>query len=445
MGLTMAHRVSKLVMVIGAVLVCASIPSKAAFKGLTAQDEFNIKLRTIYFDRDYDADSSDDSTLAQGIELNYASGYFDNLMSVGVSSYTVLNINSTGTAAGNILPAGNKSGEVDGGFSKFGQYFLDFKLGNSGHVKIGGQKTNSILLKSSGSRAIPNTFRGVFADYTVGDTKIYGFIYDKWSRRHDKKWEDFSTDQSSTGAISVIWGLGTAYSKDDLTLEAEYFSSQDYLAKAAFRGSYDIKLEQSDLTLSSGLFISKDDGDLFVTGAEGGDLDDEDKVGALAGLTNSENDGLAYYLDANWKKDIWTIGAAFTKVSDAWIEDNFSGDHGTNPFPTRSLIGADFTNQNEKTWQARFGINLKAFVPGLKTKFYYTKGTGAENSALGKLGGEADEKYWAIDTRYSVESIKGLSFRWLFLDYNTEKIGNVDGVKGDRADHRIYADYTIKF
>jgi hypothetical protein len=441
----MAYRISILAVVICTILTGVSTYSHADFKGLTAQDEFNIKLRTIYFDRDYETDSSDDSTLAQGIELNYVSGYFDNLMSVGVSSYTVLNVNSTGTAAGNILPAGNQSGEVDGGFSKFGQYFLDFKLGNSGHVKIGGQKTNSILLKSSGSRAIPNTFRGVFADYTVGDTKIYGFIYDKWSRRHDKKWEDFSTDQSTTGAISVIWGLGTAYSKGDLTLEAEYFSSQDYLAKAAFRGSYDIKLEQSELTLSSGIFTSQDDGDLFVTGAEGGDLDDEDVSGALTGLTKSENDGLAYYLDADWKKDIWSVGFAFTKVSDAWIEDNFNGDHGTNPFPTRSLIGADFTNKNEKTWQARLGINLKKLAPGLTTKFYYTNGTDAENSVLGQLGGTADEKYWAIDTRWKVESIKGLSLRWLFLDYNTEKIGNVDGVKGDRADHRLYVDYTIKF
>ncbi|XQF89987.1 OprD family outer membrane porin [Pseudoalteromonas espejiana] len=145
------------------------------------------------------------------------------------------------------------------------------------------------------------------------------------------------------------------------------------------------------------------------------------------------------------EKDIWTLGAAFTKVNDAWIEDNFSGDHGTNPFPTRSLIGADLTNQNEATWQARLGINLKAVAPGLTTKFYYTSGSDAENSALGKAGGTADEKYWAIDTRYKVAAIKGLSLRWLFLDYTTDETGSVDGAKGDRADHRVYVDYTIKF
>ena len=139
------------------------------------------------------------------------------------------------------------------------------------------------------------------------------------------------------------------------------------------------------------------------------------------------------------------MGAAFTKVNDAWIEDNFSGDHGTNPFPTRSLIGADLTNQNEATWQARLGINLKAVAPGLTTKLYYTNGSDAEHSALGKAGGTADEKYWAIDTRYKVPAVKGLSLRWMFLDYTTDEMGSVDGVKGDRADHRVYVDYTIKF
>ena len=441
----MAKRISKLFAATSAVLTCVAIPSYAAINGLTEQDKFNIKLRSIYFVRDYDNDASDDSTFAQGIELNYTSGYLNDLVSMGGSNYTVLNYNSTGSAQNNILPAGSEKGGVDDSFSKFGQYFLDFKLSDKGHIKIGGQKTKSMLLKSSGSRAIPNTFRGVFGDYKFGNTKVYGYAYDKWSRRHDDRWEDFSTDQSATGAISVIWGVGGAYKKDGLKLEAEYLNSHDYLRKMGLTGSYDIKFEQSKLILSTGIFTSQDDGDLFVTGAEGGDLDDEDAAGALTGLTKSENDGFAYYLDANWKKDIWTFGAAFTKVSDAWIEDNFSGDHGTNPFPTRSLIGADLTNQNETTWQARLGIDLKAVSPGLTTKLYYTDGSDAENSALGELAGTADEKYWAIDTRFKVAAIKGLSLRWLYLDYTTDKTGSVDGVKGDRADHRVYVDYTIKF
>jgi len=441
----MAKQNVKLSAVMSALLTCFAIPAYADINVLTKQDELNIKLRAIYFDRDYENNASDDSTFAQGIEINYKSGYVKDLISVGASTYTVLNYNSTGSAQNNILPAGSEKGGVDDSFSKFGQYFINFKLGNAGHIKVGGQKTKSMLLKSTGSRAIPNSFRGVFSDYKTGNTKVFGYAYDKWSRRHDDKWEDFSTDQSNKGAISVIWGLGASYEKDRLKINAEYLNSHDYLSKLGFKVSYELEFEQSKLTLSSGVFTSKDNGELFVTGAEGGDLDDEDAPGAITGLTKSENDGLAYYLDANWEKDIWDVGAAFTKVRDAWIEDSFNGDHGTNPFPTRSLIGADLTNQNEATWQARLGINLQAVAPGLTTKLYYTSGSNAENSSLGKVDGTADEKYWAIDTRYKVAAVKGLSLRWMFVDYSTDETGNVDGVKGDRADHRAYVDYTFKF
>ena len=47
----MAQRFSKIFAVTGAVLTCVSIPSYASFNGLTEQDEFNIKLRSIYFTR----------------------------------------------------------------------------------------------------------------------------------------------------------------------------------------------------------------------------------------------------------------------------------------------------------------------------------------------------------------------------------------------------------
>jgi hypothetical protein len=87
--------------------------------------------------------------------------------------------------------------------------------------------------------------------------KLYGYVYDKWSRRHDDRWEDFSTDQSATGAISVIWGVGATHKKDNLILEAEYLNSHNYLSKIGLKISYDIKLEQSKLTLSTGIFTLK--------------------------------------------------------------------------------------------------------------------------------------------------------------------------------------------
>ncbi|MEI8641602.1 hypothetical protein P4S68_12880 [Pseudoalteromonas sp. Hal099] len=99
------------------------------------------------------------------MELSCQSGYFNDLISMGVSTYTVLNYNSTGSAQNNILPAGDEKGGVDDSFSKFGQYFINVKLGDNGHVKIGGQKTKGMAFKKAQVAAVPIPkyyFRGVF-------------------------------------------------------------------------------------------------------------------------------------------------------------------------------------------------------------------------------------------------------------------------------------------
>ena len=409
-----------------------SLPFTAtAFDGITDQDQFSIKSRTIYFDRDYQKDSSDDSTLAEGIELNYQSGYIANFVSLGTSFYLVQNINSTGSAQNNILPEGSDDDGIDNHISKIGQLFADFQVTRNGHVKLGAQKVKTMLLRSSSTRAIPNTFRGITADYSFDQFKFYGYAFDEWSPRHDDSWDKFTTELGEE--IDIVWGLGATYKKAGFKAELEYLVSQDYLAKLGIRAGYSWKLPSSKVQLSAGYFTAKDNGDLFKPGAEK-DLDG-----------NEDLDGSAYYVDLNWNVGMFTLGAAYTQVFDMWLEDNFAGDHGTNPFPTRAPIGPDFTNTEEKAWQARVGFDLSNFVPGLTTKVSYTRGTDAENSLTGKAGGTADEDYLAVDTRWKIPYLKGLSCRWYFADYDSDEKGKIGGVKGDETDHRVYLDYVVKF
>lgn len=407
-----------------------SIPA-AAFDGITNQDQLSLKLRTIYFDRDYEKDSLDDTTLAQGVELNYESGFIANIISFGASAYMVQDINSSGSAGNNIMPKGDDDGGIDRHLSKIGQLFVNFNLADQGNVKVGAQRIKYMLVSSSGTRAIPNTYRGITANYTLDKFKFYGYAFDEWSRRHDDKWEIFTTELGEE--IDTVWGVGTSYKHGGFKGDIEYLTAQDYLAKLGLRGSYTWNLDGSKLKLSGGYFASQDDGSLFKSGAEK-DIDG-----------NDDNDGSAYYVDVEWKVNMFTLGAAYTQVFDAWIEDNFSGDHGTNPFPTRHLIGPDFTNENEKVWLARVGFDLNQFVPGLSTNISYISGTGAENSLTGKTGGEADEHFFVIDTKWKIPYVKGLSFRWYYTEYNSDEVGTVAGVKGDEKDHRLYLDYVVKF
>ncbi|QIZ78899.1 OprD family porin [Ferrimonas lipolytica] len=427
--LNSTFKLSPILLAVAAQLAMSA--NATAIEGITAADKLALKSRTVYFDRDYEKRSSNDSTLAQGLELNYQSGEISDFFTVGASFYGVANIKSSGSAGGNILPSGSHAGDVRGGFGKVGQAYIGLSLVEDSNITLGYQKTKTMLLASSGSRAIPSTFRGITGNYQWQSFKVYGYVFDEWSRRGDDEWESFETVNGDD--IDYVWGFGTTFKQGKWQADAEYLNSDNYLAKYGIRGSYSDKLAGGKIKLSAGIFFSEDDGSAFKAGSDK-NLDNIDS-----------NDGQVYYLDANWNYQMLTFGVAFAQVDEIWIEDNFAGDHGTNPLPTRAPIGPDLTNAEETIWQGRVGFDFAGIVDGLTINMTYTEGKDAENAKLGAAGGTADEDYWAIDTRYNVAAVKGLKLRWLYADYNSDETGSVGGVKDDEKDHRVYVDYSYKF
>lgn len=419
-----------------------------ALNGITDKDKLSIKLRTIYFDREFENSAADDTTFAQGLEVNYETGVIAKAFTLGVSGYSVQNIDSSGSAGNNILPidTGNTDGQVDDNIALIGQLFIDVKLGDSGNIKLGRQKHKSLLLSSSGSRAVPNTFLGASSRYQFSGVTLSSFYFTQWSRRYDDGFEDFtiSTDVDGDGEndqIDSVWGLGASYKKGGFSGESAYLVSQDYLKKLGLKGAYTWQLKDSRLTFTSGYFSSEGDGDLFVSQAES----DLDRNGEAAGEPITV-DGSAAFVDLEWKVNALTFGVAYTEVDEFWIEDNFNADHGTNPFPTRAAIGPDLTNTNENIWALRLGFDLNHYVRGLRTTVSRARGSDAQNSVLRSAGGTASEEWWSLDTKWSIPSVKGLSFRWFYLDYDgDESAQSVRGIRPDTDNHRVYLDYTFSY
>lgn len=423
---------------IASVISLAAIaPTSLAAEGFWQEGNISTKFRGIHFDREYENESKDRTQSALGIELNYTSPMFGDVLGFDISGYHVQEMSTSGFAANDILTKDN-NGEMDEAFSKIGQAYLKLNLDDKVSAKLGRQRVYTMLLSSSGTRAIPSSYRGVTVNGKIDKFEVYGAWVDEWSARHDDTFNGFKTDVSDEGDIDHISVLGVKYKAGNLSLELEQLNSKDYLKKLGLRAKYNIKLENSSLTLSGGAFTSQDDGDLFVVNAEKGDVD------YVAGIT-PENNAKAYFIDANWKRDKLTLGAAFTTVrGDVWIEDNFAGDHGRNPFPTRAVIAPDLTGKNEKVWQARVAYDWNASIPGLTTKLTYTYGSDAENT-VDKALGTADEWYTELDVTWKVPVVKGLSLRWIAHDYHSDETGSVKVVKGDELDNRIYLDYVHKF
>lgn len=127
-----------------------------ATPGIAADDghKFQIKSRLIHFDRDYENDSKDREQTALGIQLNYESPQFNDLVGVGLSGYIVQDIDHTGSLSEDILTK-ESNGELDG-FGLIGQAYVKLTPTESSSFKLGRQTHKTMLLASSGSRAVPN-------------------------------------------------------------------------------------------------------------------------------------------------------------------------------------------------------------------------------------------------------------------------------------------------
>lgn len=420
---------------------CALSPAMAT---LPDGHQLELKARAIHFDRTFETPANDRSQSGLGLQLNYESPYFGDMIGVGLSGYSVSELGASGRVTNDVLKT-DGAGGFDGSFGKIGQAFVKIKYKDMVQAKLGRQLHNSMLLTSSSSRAVPNTYSGASGQLTpMKGLTIYGAVYDRWSSRTNDNFEGFGTDRSTLGAIKNISLLGTEYKNGPLQIDVEYLRSADFMSKFGLVGSYAMPLaDKSKLKLTSGIHTSRNSGRLAVTGSESAELDDEDVAGSTLGVTPSHNKGSGIYVKADWTTGNLSLGGALAKFNGTWIEDNFAGDHGTNVFPTGGVL-ADFSNRDERVWMLSAAYDWKDYVKGLTTKISLKRGTGATNSDVPALG-SASERELELDVRYKIALIKGLSLRYRFLDYTSNKTGRLDGVKEDNKDHRVYLDYTYRF
>lgn len=195
-----------------------------------------LKSRLIHFDREFENSANDRSQTALGLQLNYESGYFGDIVGFGLSGYSVTKLGSSGRVTTDILRA-DDDGDFHDSFGKIGQAFIKLKYADLVQAKIGRQTHHSLLVGSSGSRAIPNTFSGISASLTpMKGLSVYGAVYDEWSARADADFNGFRTDRSAEGDIKYIGIIGAKYKDGPIAANLEYLTSKDFLAKLGLVG-----------------------------------------------------------------------------------------------------------------------------------------------------------------------------------------------------------------
>ena len=445
----------------------ACLPSSAV--DLTGHS-LELKSRLVKFDVDLEGTAKDFQQTALGLQLDYKSPFVSDKFGFDFSAYHVNKLGESTLQKNEMLPnVAGTSDKVVNSWNQLGQAYVKFQHDDLVSAKIGRQQHDSLLLRSTNSRAVPDTYSGYsFALKPLQSVKFYGAVYDSYLPRRGDKFQKFGTDEYASGTsgpqkntIDNITIYGTQYKQGPIQIDFESLNSKNYLQKYGVVGSYTLPLQASDsLKFSLGHSTTKDDGSLFTCKAE---KDwDQTVVGGVC-----KNNGRGNFAQTDWRTGDWVLTGAVAKFNGLWIEDNFAvnnvsskgtltADPGSNFFPTAAISGNDLTNDGELARLFRVSYDWKRHVPGLKTTVGKTIGTGAKNSANVASPATGSESERQIDVQYAIPYVKGLNFRYIHLKYKADVIANSGGAGAIgainstesgifRTDNRLYLDYTYRF
>ncbi|KAF1024438.1 MAG: Porin D [Pseudomonas sp.] len=174
-----------------------------------------------------------------------------------------------------------------------------------------------------------------------------------------------------------------------------YAKTEDYWKKtyANVNWTHALSKEQS-LAFDFNIYSTKSDG----LGLQRAEKDNTTKL-----------DNRAYSLQGAYTIDAHTFTLAYQKVSGDG-DYGYGVDGGGTVFLANSVARSDFNAEGEKSWQARYDLNMATFgIPGLSFMTRYVTGSGADNGVTNNA------KEWErdIEAKYVIQSgpAKNLSLR----------------------------------
>ncbi|AEF21078.1 OprD family porin [Pseudomonas fulva] len=376
-------------------------------KGFVEDTAVNLKLRNFYMNRDNRVSGAAQSygeEWAQGFIGTMESGFTQGTVGFGIDLIGMLGLKlDTGdgrTGGGTGLLEQDSSGAKDN-YSKGGGVF---KIRVSDTVlKYGTQLMNVPVLNVSDSRLLPETVDGFsVTSKEFKDLRLDGGHFTSLTNRNQ-------SSRDSGRMTSVDYAGGVYKFTDRLSGSLYYAKTDDYFRKYYVNTNYTLPLS-SDQSL-------KFDFNAY----------DTKSIGAAR---SGELDNTIWSLSAAYSVGAHTFMLAHQRVSGDG-DYIYGPDGGGNFFFANSVQYSDFNYEDEKSWQARYDLNLAPYgVPGMSFMTRYVKGDDFKNGR----GVDIDGKAWErdIEGRYVVQNgaAKNLSFRVRHASYrSSERGGQIDEVR----------------
>ncbi|WP_341519794.1 OprD family porin [Pseudomonas sp. G.S.17] len=416
----------------------AAVSDQSEATGFVEGSSLNVHLKNYYFNRDGKNGAGDRKDWTQGVLGNFSSGFTQGTVGFGVDAYGYWGIKldgGAGTSGTGNLPVRNDGSPED-------QYGT---AGGSVKVRLsktelhwGNLQPTAPVFAAGGSRLFPQTATG----FNLLSSEIQGLDLDAGHFTSSNgpvttnNSQELYASYAGVTAKSIDYAGGKYAINDNLTVSLYGSDLEDVWNQYYANTNFTLPLsDQQSLNLDFNIYRTNDSGQ-----AKAGDI--SNTTWSLAAAYS--------FLTAH------TVTLAFQKVHGDTPFDyvafghNGPGDTADSIFVANSVQYSDFNGPGEKSWQARYDLNMASYgVPGLSFMARYITSDDIDgshmdaNSPYRNYGYGDDGKHHETDVeaKYVVQSgpVKDLALRMRQSFHR----GNADQAEGDNNELRLIADYPI--
>ncbi|MCY1422388.1 Porin D [compost metagenome] len=373
----------------------AAASSQSESKGFLEDSTFNVTTRILNFGRDFrnNPAGSQSYNRETGLGFNalYESGYTQGVVGFGVDAIGLLGVkldSGKDRAGTGLFPTGS-DGRSQDDYSEAGGA-VKMRISDT-VLKYGDQYTAMPVFATDDSRLLPEVATGTLLTFN----EIKGLTVNAGRftamNAQDQTYHDSINGGSGLTSANVIGGT---YAFTDAFSATVYYSDvQDYWEK--WYGNLNWSLPMGDkqgLVFDFNIYNTQSDGTTNYSAFDGDELDNN-----------------AYSFSGAYTYDAHTFTLAYQKVTGDG-DYGYGVDGGGTIFLANSVARSDFNAENEKSYQARYDLNMASYgVPGLSFMTRYVKGEDAHVEST------RDGKEWErdIEAKYVFQegAAKDLSLR----------------------------------
>ncbi|MRI35330.1 hypothetical protein EOPP23_20435 [Endozoicomonas sp. OPT23] len=387
------------------------LATSAQANSFVDDSSLNIELRNYYKHTTTDTGAKDSNDQwAQGIRVDYSSGYFENVVGVDLGAYYSLKLGASADSDVGLLM---KDGDNAKSYGK-NAYSIKFNLADMGVLKYGRMFLNLPLLNDSDSRVLPSLTEAFYGNVSYEGLTAHAAWAKKGNSKTQSGFENYGTDEEKEPVKTV----GAAYDfGNGMTLAADYATQADAAKKYLIEATFATEMEGTTLNFAANY------GKVSAIGAAKDAQGTGDTSQNAFGVKVGANLGSA------------SLGLAYTKVKDTTLgsyEDSWTGgEDSTGHFGYNASQISDFDARGQKAWGIKAGYDFSEMVPGLNASAKYVKGS--------YEGG--DENEYNIDVMYAVPQLEGLSARLRYAKNTNDQ----DNVADDKitTDSRVIVQYKV--